>query len=174
MAIEVKQKEFTTSRGVLVMHVTQLPATRAMKLLAKLGKLLGPSLAKVVAAARGGSLLQLDADTLTGALSGLFEQLTDSEIDSLVTDLTRGTVAATPEGQTVPVSGREFDSLFQGSLLEGFRFLGFVLEVNFQDFFGAFLAVGREATDKQSSAPSTSQPPGLSIARAKTGQATEA
>lgn len=105
--------------------VTQFPATEGLAILTRLLKLAGPALGAV---ARGEGAKPLEVGTF---VSGLVDQLDEVETVTLVKRLLRET---RKDGREVlPV----FDVEFMGNYFTLLTVLGFVLEVNYGDFFGA-------------------------------------
>ncbi len=112
------------SIGGATWTVTQFPATEGLALLTRLLKLVGPAMGAV---ARGeGSALEVG--TFVAALVG---QLDENETVTLVKRLLKDT---RKDGREVlPV----FDIEFMGNYFTLLSVLGFVLEVNYGDFFAA-------------------------------------
>lgn len=108
--------------------VTQLPARRALKLQAKLIKLLGPAVSTIFIAS--GDLDTAD-QSIPKAVSALVTQLDDKTFDQLVLELLQGQVRRDGKEITEHV----LDLEFAGKLNELFLVISFVLEVNFGDFF---------------------------------------
>lgn len=103
---------------------TKLPAMRALKLLARLGRVAGPSAA-----------LLTDGDAnIDAAARALFDRLGEDELELLV----RGLL------ESVRVEGRPvltgFDTEYAGKLDEVFQLVKFALEVQFGGFFAALSA----------------------------------
>jgi hypothetical protein len=108
--------------------VTQLPARRALRLQAKLVKLLGPAVSTIFVAS--GDLDNAD-QSIPKAIAALASQLDDKSFDQLVLDLLQG--QARKNGKEI--NEAVLDMEFAGNLNELFLLLAFVLEVNFGDFF---------------------------------------
>ena len=124
MAIETFEKVIGGSNYM----ITQLPARRALKLQAKLLKLIGPS-ASLLFAAAAKDLDSAD-DSIPQAVRLLAEQLDDKTFDALVMEMIKG---VRKEGHEI--DERNIDMEFAGNLNELFLVLQYVLEVNFGDFF---------------------------------------
>lgn len=122
--IETKEKVISGSNYA----VTQLPARRALRLQAKLVKLLGPAVSTIFVAT--GDLDNAD-QSIPKAITALATQLDDKTFDQLVLDLLQGQVRKNGKEITEQV----LDLEFAGKLNELFLVLAFVLEVNFGDFF---------------------------------------
>lgn len=122
--IETKEKVIGSSNYA----VTQLPARRALRLQAKLVKLLGPAVSTIFVAT--GDLDSAD-QSIPKAITALASQLDDKTFDQLILDLLQGQVRKNGKEITEQV----LDLEFAGNLNELFLVLSFVLEVNFGDFF---------------------------------------
>ena len=116
--------------------ITQLPARRALRLQAKLLKLIGPCAGVVVEEAfkelkdGEGKVSSITDKSLPRAFHVLAGNLDEKEFESLVIDMIPG----------IRVDGKELteqllDVLFAGKLNQLFLLLKEVLEVNFGDFF---------------------------------------
>lgn len=121
MAIETKEKVI----GEHVYSVTQMPAMRAVKLQARLLKMIGPSFGAMMASdpANPDSSLPL-------AISLLADKLDEKTFSDLVIHLTESVRRNGAE-----MTKERIDSDFAGNLNELFLVMQFVLEVNFSDFF---------------------------------------
>lgn len=108
--------------------VTQLPARRALKLQAKLLKLIGPSAAVIFSAAV--SDFDNADNCLPHAVRLLAEQLDERNFDIFVMEMLQG---VRKEG--MELTDKNVDLEFAGNLNELFLVLQYVLEVNFGDFF---------------------------------------
>ena len=107
--------------------VTQLPAMRALRLLARLGKVVGPALASGMEA------------NVSAAAGLLFERLDEAEMEYLVKQLLQGVVVAEDGKQRDMLVG--FDVAYGGAMLvEVFEVLRFALEVQFGPTFAVLLA----------------------------------
>ncbi len=122
--IETRDEEINGS----VYTVTQMTARRALKMQARLIKLLGPSISQIFVSANDTSS---NADNaIPKAISLLSDQLDEKTFEQLVLDLMQG----------VRKDGHELrpeiiDMEFAGNLNTLFLVLKFILEVNFSDFF---------------------------------------
>lgn len=116
--------------------ITQLPARRALRLQAKLLKLIGPCAGVVIEEAfkelkdSKGNVSAITDKSLPRALNVLAGNLDEKQFEALVLDLIPG----------IRVDGKELteqllDVLFAGKLNQLFLLLKEVLEVNFGDFF---------------------------------------
>jgi hypothetical protein len=109
-------KTLETSSGPKTFTVTQFAAMRSMKMLARLGKILGP--------------LAADPDN---AARALFTNLGEEDFERLLRDLFDG-VMLEWEGKQIPLMP-VFDRIFQGQPGEVLKLLVFVLQVNYGSFF---------------------------------------
>ena len=141
--------------------VMQLPGKRGLRLWRRLGKILGPSLARAAASASG----QVDFAGLAGAVEALFDNLTETELDAVVDELT-GNALVLYEGSERPLK-EVYDVLFAGRVETQLKLLMFALEVNYSGFFvglralvSPLLARAGNASAARSSSPTTSLPTG--------------
>lgn len=105
--------------------VTQLPAMRGLKMLARLTRTVGPALAKL-ADIEGG---EIGVAALGDAVGALCEKLTDAEIDGITRELLAG---STVDEQPLL---SQFDNHFAGKPELALQVLAFAIEVNFGGFF---------------------------------------
>lgn len=145
----------STTIGGTTFTVQQHPARRAMRLLARLGKIAGPTLGALAGlASKPGSLGGAKIEALGGALGGLFDALTPDEADRLLEELLCFT-SVEERGRSAPL-WPVFDVVLQGRPLDVLKLAKFSLEVN----FGDFLDVLHDLSDKQLPASGlTSEPP---------------
>lgn len=111
--------------GESVYSVTQMPAMRAVRMQARLVKMLGPSFAAMIA-----SNPENPDSCFPNAVGLLVEKLDEKTFEQLVLDLLQG---ARKDGQELTKGKIDLD--FAGKLNELFLVIQFVLEVNFSDFF---------------------------------------
>lgn len=143
MGIQTRSIEI---RGV-TFRVTQLTATRSLKLLNKIGKVLGPSLAHLGKAVSDGDLRSADIDfgEVGSALSALFGQLADDALfDAILRELLAGAVVVTSEKVQPLFQGAStstFDAVFADHPADAYKLAMFAIEVNYQDFFGAIAGI---------------------------------
>jgi hypothetical protein len=128
--IETKYKtiEDKTTSKAATYSVTQLPAFRGLKMLARLTRTVGPALAKLANAEQGG---EIDLSSLGDAVGALCEKLTDAEIDGITRELL---FSSTVDEQPLLA---QFDSHFAGKPELALQVLAFAVEVNFGGFFDA-------------------------------------
>lgn len=118
--IETLEKEINGS----TYSVTQLPARRALKLQAKLAKMLSPFLAEMLIAAES------TESSLSKAVQLLVSEIDDKTFDQFVMDMLPGV-----RKNNVELTPSTVDLEYAGNLNELFLVLKFVLEANFSDFF---------------------------------------
>lgn len=122
--IETFEKQINNSTYM----VTQLPARRALKLQAKLLKLLGPAASQIFIAAAN-NLLTAD-DAIPKAITLLVNELDDKTFDTFIMELLQGV-----RKDGMELNEKTVDLEFAGSLNELFLVIQYILEVNFGDFF---------------------------------------
>ena len=131
--------------------VAPFSAIEALKLKATLLKYLSPAIGKALAgisAVKGKDLMNtaIDGGAISEALSSLFESLDEDTLMGLLKRLLRNVTAIIGTGgngqkQAVYfVDGKEesFNIAFQGHILDVYKVVYFVLEVNYPDFFVLF------------------------------------
>lgn len=132
MAITTRELELGGKKFMLA----QLPAMRALRLSARLGKMFGPALIGAIMA--GG----LNSDALP-ALATLFDRLSPEELEVLTRELlANATVIMTDDNgrqQNAPVMD-VFDGLFQGRLQDVLQLLREALVLNFGATFSELVA----------------------------------
>ena len=108
--------------------VTQMTARNAIKMQARLMRLLGPAASAIfVAAAKD---LKTADDAIPTAITYLVQQLDEKTFENLVMDLMHGV-----RKNNYEMSPQSIDVEFSGDLNTLFLLLKFILEVNFGDFF---------------------------------------
>lgn len=123
--------EFTT---------TQLPAMKGLALGTRLGRALGPALAKA-----SGLAGTQDVAELAPAIAALFSTLDGAEAQALTKDILISTQVEM-EGKLISLNSTEMiDHVFTGRLGALLQALRFALEVNFSDFFTALASVRSDA-----------------------------
>ena len=132
--IETREKEINGKKY----SAAQLPARRALRLQYKLIKIFGPALSLIfkpslVQGESGSAVLSfgVDRDSVASAIISVVSQLDESSYEALVTELLQG----------VRCEGKELrpelvDMYFAGDLASLMKVLWFVLETNFESFFG--------------------------------------
>jgi hypothetical protein len=115
----------TRQCGEYEYEVTPLPAGKALQVLRRLGKSVGPAIAKIG---------EMDAKSLDlGKLGEALEELLTTLSDDDVAFINKTFASATTivKGDARPELGSQFDLHFQGALGEWFEWLKFSLEVNY-------------------------------------------
>lgn len=117
--------------------VTQMTARKALRMQARLLKLLGPAASVIIVAASkkksDDGEISDDADNaIPLAVTHLVDQLDEKNFDALVLDLLVGV-----RKNNMELTPQIIDIEFSGDLNSLFLLLKFVLEVNFSDFFEA-------------------------------------
>lgn len=124
-----------------------LLATKALVLQGRLARALGPVAAKlpgILAARNGDDAQKAVADTETiAALVGIFDALTPEEYANLVKDIVE---IAKLQRQSGDYEQVDIDGDFHGDMKSVFPVMFFVLQTQFQDFFGDALANGLRKT----------------------------
>lgn len=149
MGIETKEKTI----GDHAFQVTQLPATKARKLLTRLFKLAGPSVGKALEGL-GKTLKQpgvqkkegegltinlrdLDLSKLSDAITLLAQNVFEDDFEYVVAALLEGErVRIQIDGKWPVLTLESSDLIFAGKLDQMFKLIAFALEVNFAGFFG--------------------------------------
>ena len=140
--------------GEVTFYVTQFPTVKSMRMLTRLGALLGPSLAQAFAALKPtGSTFGIEGASLADAFRTFFASADESKIEPLIKELIDGAKFSVGE-KTGDLTLQLFNTMFQGNLREAFNFLGFIVQHNYGDFIGAMLAKGKEAQALASKPPS--------------------
>lgn len=151
-------------------RVSQLPVTRAIKLLRRLGHAIGPALAKAVGASKGKdlSIATLDVGSLSDAVALLFDRLSESELEYLVRELLSTAYLQDGDKWILLSKGpgandQPYDILLAGDLAGLMGVMAFAVEVNYGDFFGALRgSLQASAMVSRSVESSTSQTDGQS------------
>lgn len=127
-------------------RVAKMGARASQRLLLRIGKLLGPGIetfaTAVASTDRERSAIQ--------AIGGMLAKASPEEADALLVDLcseAQINVQGTSAGQYEPVV---FDHHLDHDLIQAWQVAGFVLEVNFRDFFGALAGTGLGQQIRQS------------------------
>jgi hypothetical protein len=111
--------------------VTCFPVSEGLKLLVRLGKLIGGPLGKAVSGMTGESLLEgeLDMAALGDAVTELATKMDEDDVLSLVKRLFACTMVVR-DGKRHEIQN-VFDTEFVGCYTTMFKVLGFVIEVNY-------------------------------------------
>lgn len=132
MACETREFSIKTAAGERRASVTQLPAMRAMKLLARLGRVVGPSLAPLLAG---------DAAQVGVAVRELFSRLDEAEIEHLISEvLFEGAARIEVNGELIPLKPI-FATEFAGDLGAVIALVWEGLRANYGNFFDALSAL---------------------------------
>ncbi|MEM0173060.1 MAG: hypothetical protein QXI16_00975 [Sulfolobaceae archaeon] len=107
--------------------VTQMPARRALKVQAKLLKLIGPSFGQLYVSSGSDS----PDEHFPKIISLLVDKIDENTFDTFILELIEHYVRI--DGQEI--TKNNFDVIFAGRLNDLFLLLKFILEVNFYDFF---------------------------------------
>jgi len=161
--IEQQEKEI----GKTTYRVRQLGASKGARLLTRLYKLLGPSLADLLRGV-GAGLGDMPVYMLADALKTLAERLPDGELETLIDDLAPTTEITRDGGAHWLQLKNEKELHFAGNYREMFMWLGFALEVNFSSFLGDSTSLREAFAGLIARAPSASQSP-----KGSTGASTE-
>jgi len=139
---ETGEKRIKTTLGEVVVHVQQLPAMKAFRLLSRLGRDLGPALALF---AKG------DAGIEQGVRL-LFEAVTPEELEAVTRELLQGAQLElqTADGRKLVDLLTVFDSEFRGEMGAILQVLVHAVTVNYGNFFAEAVALGQQATAKVS------------------------
>ena len=128
-------RELQTERrrcGECEYELTPLPASKALQVLRRLGKAVGPALAQLGALDAQGTSL----GALGEAIEQLFAGLSDEDVAFINRAFAEQSTVVLADGSQ-PSLGRTFDVHFQGRLGEWFEWIRFSLEVNFGPLVGA-------------------------------------
>lgn len=126
-------------------RVTQLPAMRSLKLLNRLGRVLGPALGTLAGAATSSSGLSgMDVGKLGEAAELLFDKLSEKELEDIVLQLTELVECSDGEKSFV-LTKPHIDTLFQGDVGGLLKLVAFALEVNYGSFLGELVGKLRPA-----------------------------
>jgi hypothetical protein len=112
--------------------VTQLDAWRAMRLLARVGAVIGPALSVAADAAATGDVMGMSADKAGSVIASLAAKLTPEELEAITRELLWNALR-----DDRPISGKQFGLEMAGQMATVFKLLFFAFEVNYGDFFDA-------------------------------------
>lgn len=152
--VETREKAI----GSTSYRVTQLPSSRARKLLVRLFKTAGPAISKLVDGFAG-KLADMDTKAIGLAIEALAFQLTEDDLEFAIEQIIDGGFVTYKAGANWPqLTNQIVEIHFVGKTDELLKLLGFALEVNYGGFFGGkgiAAALGRQETPPASS-PSNS------------------
>lgn len=117
------QKSSTEIIDGITYQATQFSASKGLRMVHRVGKILGPSLSQL----SGMKQDELEADKLGAAIQALFSNCTELEFQQTVKELLEG---VTRDGKPI-----NFDIDFSGELMHLFKVLMFVFKVQFGNFF---------------------------------------
>jgi hypothetical protein len=133
--------------------VDQLPGRKSITFLARLGRIVGPSLGPLVKAlkfeGKTVDLTKLELEPIGVAIGKLFVDLSETETDAIMRELLQG--ATYVDGDRIVNVWDTFDLHFKGRPAAGLKLVAFAMEVNYGNFFGALksaIAMGAETTSK--------------------------
>jgi len=134
--IETKTREIGGSEY----EVTQFPAMEALRIKTRLAKMILPSIGEI---SQGGADQEINYEAISHAIAAFADNLNEKEFTELVTRLLKNTSA---DGKPMYHNGQlldsTFDEAFAGNLMNLYKVLAFVLEVNYPDFFAAASSIG--------------------------------
>jgi hypothetical protein len=152
MACETKEVRIKMIGGERRALVSQLPAMRSLRLLTRLGRVVGPSL---------GLLFKGDDAQLGEAISALFARLDENEVEHLVSELLFESGARIEVGGQLAEVKSVFASEFAGDLGAVGALVLEALKVNYSSFFADLAArapEGKAAVLKFSKSSTSSGP----------------
>lgn len=117
----IQQKEITLDGDTYM--ITQFPATKGIKILKQIVKLVGPSFAELSKASEG----KAEADVVSVALDKLFDNLDEVDVEALVKELVSGA-----SKNSVSVN---FDMEFAGKYEKLFKLVREIVEFNYGSVF---------------------------------------
>ncbi len=133
MGLETKDRTI----GDTTYYVTQMPSSRARKLLVRLFKIIGPTIGALTEGSTAGKISEIKVKVICDVLASVAANMGDDDLEFFVREiLTGGFVKyATASGQ--PTMSLEVAEIhFVGKTHDLLRLIGFALEVNFGGFFG--------------------------------------
>lgn len=140
--IKTEPITLATSQGAMTFQVEQFTSMRAVRMLTRLGKMFGPAFSKVQSAASGKPEDQL------GVIGELLNNLQPDEAEQLILDLLE---CVHHENSQI---GPHVNTMFAGHLMELFKLVGFVIKVNYSDFFSALVGLVKVTGAKHSAVSS--------------------
>jgi hypothetical protein len=143
-------------------YCEQLPAWEQFLLLPRITSAIGPALAKL-AGGNAKGLMDLDLSELGPALEKLFERLNPMEQEGIARALLKTVNFEGVDEEGKKVGGSlvaQFDTAMQGRMLDVFKLLKFVFEVNFGSFSAALAPFIKRAGASLSGESITSQTSG--------------
>lgn len=147
MAIETQEKVINNN----VYSVTQFPARRALKIKARLIKMLGPVVAQIFITVSEGASESQSRDNIVKAIELLAEHLDEQQFEDLVVQLLFCT-----RKNGIELQAGIIDMEFAGDIGTLYHVLWFVLEVNYASFF-QMLGIGRQSIQELNQMPSATK-----------------
>jgi hypothetical protein len=144
--VETREVTLEGGDGSTAVTLVQLPSMRAVRLLPRLGRIVGP----VFAAAGGGNLLEQDVSKLGSALDEMLQRLSPDELEALIRELLGNAKIGTKD--LMPV----FDNVFRGRTLQIFLLLKHALDLNYGDFSAALAGLYAQGRARAGASPSGS------------------
>ena len=144
MALKPAEKEFVDEGGArILIRTQQLPAIPALRLTARLGKMIAPTFARIEAAVDG-DVEDMELAMLAPAFAEFFNQLNEKDLESLILAVfasTQAQISNEEKGERLVAlaTAGNVNSVFEGRLGDLISAMWFVLEHNFADFIGAAL-----------------------------------
>lgn len=139
----------------LEITVTQFAALRQAKLLARLGRTLGPTVGLAARSATGENPDKLLAEVMSmdlgGVIAMVFDRLVDTELEGLITATLAGTSVIHNEKKVDLSDKSSIDAVFSGRLVTLFKVMVFAIKVNFADFSEAVRERISRGRDEQAS-----------------------
>lgn len=119
--------------------VQQLPATRSLLLMHRLGRAVGPAMAKAIGGNKlaGLKLADLELSGIGEAVQMLFDRFTEQDLTHTLKELFES--ATISDGTAQLPFLRTMDDKFAGKPEALIQAVGFALEVNYGNFIGALL-----------------------------------
>lgn len=157
--------------GEIMYRVTQLPALPGRKLLVRLYKTLGPTIGAALKglpdSGSSVSLGSLESSSIGDALTALAHDLTEDDLEYVVTTLTGTTEFSRETNKWLPLRN-ELDDHWAGKYLQMFQWIAFGLQVNYADFLAVKTSLSDIISDNTNVARTGSGSPNTS-----TGSCTE-
>lgn len=140
--------------------VTQMPATKGLRVLGFVGKRIGPALSGIIKAAKSlrmGEKDEVDFDVLAVSVGELLQSLDEGDMERLLKEMVYDKTIMQDESGGKQVNASTFDALFQGRVGLALKLIAFAFEVNYADFFSA-LKSGLSSLPKAQRSPNSNAP----------------
>lgn len=115
-------------------QTSHYPTGKAVRLLTKLGKIIGPSIGSL---SQQGMDTQVSGSMIGDALQKLFENIEADESEALLKEILSGTLIFTDSGNRVIV----FDTDFAGSIGRLFKVAKEILQFQYSDFLAGIAEI---------------------------------